>query len=329
MEALPETKAKAARAKDLERRQEEYREGREKLLPLARMLRASKDGVDYADGTDQAAGIHVDYFKGEDYKRWMGSEAHREKVARLYPWPGGLDPADVAACEKAVIEILIKYRFIRGAERELKEPRKKGKKLVKYPRKLLPKRVLTYEAEDEALYIWDFVEENKWFNVIAVAVVLGLVAAAATFPIWPLWTKKAIFYGSLALIALFVTVLCARLSVFLLLLATGYDVWLFPHLLNEEESLSKAFLTFYGVTKSKVDPVSRFSFAALLALGVAYVYTLSPDDLDNYKANVAKQTTSLFDFVDSFGPQGISDSSDSRGNQEKKDDRQWSPMDDL
>ena len=326
MEVLPETKAKAARAKDLERRQAEWREEREKLIPLARALRASKEGVDYADGTDQAAGCHVDYFKGEDYKRWMGSEAHREKVAKLYAFPGGLDVGDVDGCEKRVVELLLKYKFIRGAERELKEPRKKGKRLIKYPRKLLPKAVKSYVAEDDSFYIWEFVEENRWFNVMAVALVLGGVVAAATFPIWPLWTKKFLFYGSLGLLAIFFTILLVRLAVFLLLLPTGYDVWLMPNILNEEESLSKAFLTFWSVSKSKVDPVTRGSAAALLALSVVYVYTLSAEDLDNYKAAAAKQTTSLFDFVDSFGPAGISDS---HGKDKEKDNRKWSPMDEL
>jgi translocation protein SEC62 len=65
-----------------------------------------------------------------------------------------------------------------------------------------------------------------------ISIVVG-VLALVLFPVWPFSVKYAIWLISLYLLIILVGLLVFRLIIYLICVAAGFDVWIFPNLLGD------------------------------------------------------------------------------------------------
>jgi len=65
-----------------------------------------------------------------------------------------------------------------------------------------------------------------------ISIVVG-VLALVLFPVWPFSVKYAIWLISLYLLIILVGLLLFRLVIYLICVAAGFNVWIFPNLLGD------------------------------------------------------------------------------------------------
>ena len=110
--------------------------------------------------------------------------------------------------------------------------RKGSEDTRKHPKKLYDDRN-NEKWEDEKFYCINVKRSEKqtyFWLIVAVSVVL----LVCLFPIWPLELKLFIWWISLILLIFLTGIIVVRLVVYLLCYSFGYDIWIFPDLLNEK-----------------------------------------------------------------------------------------------
>jgi translocation protein SEC62 len=80
-----------------------------------------------------------------------------------------------------------------------------------------------------ASFKFDTTTSRKWMMVGLLLGVLLLVL----FPVWPYMLKYVIWLISLYLLVALVGLLVFRFCVYVLCVAAGFDVWIFPNLLGD------------------------------------------------------------------------------------------------
>jgi hypothetical protein len=123
-------------------------------------------------------------------------------------------------------------------------------------------------------YVWDH-EESRGKLIALLSVVVVVAIWICMFPVWPMWMKRGLHYVLVTLLAAIVIFLVLRMLVYGAVWLFGYEFWVLPNVLNEEEDMFKPVYTF---EKSQgVQMWHRAVAVALLGLFVYWVVTQPTD----------------------------------------------------
>lgn len=122
---------------------------------------------------------------------------------------------------------MLKMKIIHRVVRK-KEP--KGTDMIAHPDQS------KFVCDDPAaLYVFDLEEEfNKW-QYIGGGVLILLALAGTMFPLWPVWMKVGVWYLSVTLLVVLMSIIVLHFVINLAITPFGYgDYYLFPYLLHDD-----------------------------------------------------------------------------------------------
>ncbi|KAK9907282.1 hypothetical protein WJX75_000641 [Coccomyxa subellipsoidea] len=242
------------------------------LKQLADRLR-SKTGIE-----ERAAVLvdkRVDVFRGKDFAAYL-----RKHEELMQPFVSKATKVDQQVQDVAAM-MLRKGLFMK-TERMFKKPKPGKKRLVKWPKKLLP---LHNEKnfEEDHLYAWLFEKQVSPWSYFFSALALLTIMLCCMFPLAPHPVKLAAVYCSMTLIICILCTLTVRsllaLSSWVLL---GRSLWLFPHLLSDDKGIDEAFWPILELDPKPEEGKGshwtvRFGMGAALMLSIWALHAYAPD----------------------------------------------------
>lgn len=267
---------------------------------LADQLREKK-GVEYgtaklevADGESK----HVEFVRGKDLARHL--RASPEKMEGL------VQPIRPGRTVEDQIRDLVHFFMHKGlvmmADRKYKRPKPGKKRLVKFPRTLIP---CQDQCWDEGFfYVWQYERPTSLMYYIGTVALPIVVILACLFPLAPWWMRMAFVYTLMVILMVLLLVIVIRYMVFgLVWTLSGYSLWIFPNMMSEEVGVLDAFspvISFNGPPKGKSLWKERL-VAAIALGGVAYLLYSHTPDVDQLKDEAMKAHESLLDYLDMAG----------------------------
>ena len=126
------------------------------------------------------------------------------------------------------------------------------------------------------MYVWDHKESRTklWLLLgLLVAVSIGV----CLFPVWPMWMKRGLHYILVTFLAFVAVFLVIRGLIFGFMWLFGYELWVLPNVLSDDEDMFKPWVTF-----QKSDNVVMWHRGLALALLAvcAYWVVTQPTDFD-------------------------------------------------
>lgn len=251
--------------------------GVDTIKQFAEALR-SKGGIENRSGVLQ--GERFELFRGKDLVRWV--KANPEKCAAA----GGVKGGEGEELAKYLGQQLIRRRLALRVDRLNKKPLPGSKRMVKFPRKLvpLPPEQANAFAED-GFYVWLCeCPTSLWTYVWTALIPLG-VLGACLFPLAPNWAKVAVFYLSSGLLILILGLLLLRGTLAAVTwIVSGRTLWLLPNLLSEELPITQIFKPLLSVqhpaenaSKWSSHPLTRVAVGAALGGFLYVLYSHSPN----------------------------------------------------
>lgn len=246
-------------------------------MQFAEALR-SKGGVENRSAVLQ--GERFELFRGKDLLRWV--VANPSKCAAAGAGKGG-EGEELA---KHLGQQLIRRRLTTRVDRQNKKPLPGSKRLVKFPRKLIPlppEQANTFA--DDGFYIWLYERPTSIWTYVWTALIPLVVLGACLFPLAPNWAKIGVFYLSSGLLVLLLGALLLRsLLAAVTWIVSGRTVWLLPNLMSEELPVSQIFKPLIslerpaeGASKWANHPLTRLGVGAALGGLVYLLYSHSPN----------------------------------------------------
>eukprot|EP00210_Caulerpa_lentillifera_P009539 g9097.t1 len=238
----------------------------ERLKKLGDTLR-SRTGVDYATARFDLRheSVRVEFFRGKDFERYFLANP---KLLDEYVKKSG-NKTDEERIQDLGLRF-IKAGLITKAQRKFKKPKPGKKRLVKWPRTLLPiskKEVVTWERD--VFYVWGYQRPvSSWMYILSFFLVFGVIAGCL-LPIAPYIVKLTVFYISASLLFAIIGFLLIRTGAwFLVWLVTGCDFWILPNVMSDELPLKEAFTPIVSYTKGE-GIKSHFLLRLMSACGLA------------------------------------------------------------
>ncbi|KAG2446737.1 hypothetical protein HYH02_008298 [Chlamydomonas schloesseri] len=268
---------------------------------LADTLREKK-GVQWATAKLEAYdgdGTYVEYFRGKDFARYF--RANSEKLNLCVPPKPGKTVDDQIA---ELMVLFMKRKLVRKTDRKYKKPKPGKKRLVKFPRTLVPHPDANGFTEG-AFYMWTYDRPTSMWYYAATVALPFIVIAACLFPLAPWWVRMTLVYFLMAVLALLLGIIAVRYTLFAAVwIATGHSFWLFPNLMSDEVGVLDAFSPVMSYERPKKGSRSQLAarlLSLVLAAGVVYVlYTHSPD-AESLKAGAKEAHDSILDYLDVYG----------------------------
>lgn len=271
------------------------------IKALADSLREKK-GVQWGTAkleTPDGEGTYVEYFRGKDFARYF--RANPEKLNIHVPAKPGKTVDDQIA---ELMTLFMKRRLVRKTDRKYKKPKPGKKRLVKFPRTIVP-HPEGGSWDEAAFYFWTYDRPTSiWYYVGTVALPV-LVVACCLFPLAPWWFRMSLVYFLMALLTLLLGLIAVRYTLFgAVWIATGHSFWLFPNLMSDEVSVFDAFSPVVSYERPKKGSRTQIAARLLtlaLAGGVLYVlYTHTPD-AEKLAASAKEAHDSILDYLDVYG----------------------------
>ncbi len=128
-------------------------------------------------------------------------------------------------------------------------------------------------------YVW--VYAGSMAKTIALSVLLVVVLiAGCLFPVWPMWMRRGVSLVSMAVLVVMLGSLAIRFLVFAVCWLAGYDLWLFPNLLNDDAK--STFAPTYTFAKSSPGQgLYRVATVGVLLAMAYFIYT-QPSEFDRF-----------------------------------------------
>ncbi|CDR96991.1 Translocation protein Sec62, putative [Babesia bigemina] len=139
-----------------------------------------------------------------------------------------------------------------------------------FRRPMWPKRLIKTQKQrfdKVGFYIISYEGNQRWNYVMLTAMILGIFAVCM-FQTWPLALKLGMWYISVVLLTILISLLMIRLVLFVSLWFCGFDFWIFPNLLDEELGVFDSFKPLYNLTR-RTDTVYMLCCRVLCAIMVA------------------------------------------------------------
>ncbi|KAL7067354.1 putative translocation protein Sec62 [Cryptosporidium serpentis] len=211
-------------------------------LGFVKYLFSSKTGI-RTRGAIEVGRRAVDYFRGVEFVRWM----QRNAIVLKSTFPELMNKLDFNSLDdiRNFGTELIRKSFILKAEyKPVGTNVTKGMKQPKWPRRL---SVTANQVFDENFfYIIIFESHRAIYKILMVSILLSVVAIFM-FPAWPLAIKISVWYISVVLLSLMLSIFFIRLVAFALFWFFGFDIWILPNLFDEERGVIDSFRPLYSV----------------------------------------------------------------------------------
>eukprot|EP01023_Acetabularia_acetabulum_P000477 TRINITY_DN10188_c0_g1_i4.p1 TRINITY_DN10188_c0_g1~~TRINITY_DN10188_c0_g1_i4.p1 ORF type:complete len:313 (-),score=39.92 TRINITY_DN10188_c0_g1_i4:233-1171(-) len=245
----------------------------DKVRNLADSLR-QKGGVENRVAVVQQD--RLDYFRGKDFARYFRQKPEILGTLVEPPKPEKNRSVDDAIAD--LIRLLIRKQLIIRCDRRYKKPKPGKKRVVKFPRKLLPYSERDQDYDEESFYAWLYERPTPAWQYILSGVALLALVAVCFYPLAPIWLKIKVAEVSLYLLIFIFAVLIVRFVIFLgLWITTGNEFWILPDLLEDvppQKAVAKLY-SFKAPEEGKSTLITR-ALATALTVGVfwlLYVYT--------------------------------------------------------
>uniref|UniRef100_A0A7R9YZA1 Translocation protein SEC62 n=1 Tax=Chlamydomonas euryale TaxID=1486919 RepID=A0A7R9YZA1_9CHLO len=268
---------------------------------LADELRG-KDGVVYANAkleSPDGDGSYVEYIRGKDLARYL--RAKPEKMEKLVKAAG--QGRDVEDQIRDLVHFFIHRALLIKAERKHKKPKPGRTALVKYPRTLL---LCQDQSWDEShFYAWRYDRPTSLWYYVAVCLVPLLVVGACLFPLAPLAVRLGTVYVLAGIVTIILGVLLLRTVVHWVVWSlTGYELLLWPNLMDERVGLVDAFSPLVSLEPPPKEAKGQWKqrlLAGVVLAGVVWVLYAHHPDLDTIKDEAQKAHDNLADYLDLRG----------------------------
>ncbi|PNH11496.1 Translocation protein SEC62 [Tetrabaena socialis] len=267
------------------------------IKALADSLREKK-GVPWSSAKLEAHdgdGHHVEYFRGKDFARFFRSNP--DKLNQHVPAKLGKTTEDQIA---ELMMVFMRRKLVRKTDRKFKKPKPGKKRLVKFPRTLVPHQDGSGWTESAFYYYTYDRPTSIWYYVATVALPF-LVIAACLFPLAPWWVRMTLVYFLMAVLALLLGLIAVRYSLFgLVWIASGHSFWLFPNLMSDEVSVFDAFAPVMSYDKPKKGSRTQIAARVLtlaLAAGTVYMLYQNTPDAEQLAATAKEAHDSILDYL--------------------------------
>eukprot|EP01024_Parvocaulis_polyphysoides_P023600 TRINITY_DN2178_c0_g2_i1.p1 TRINITY_DN2178_c0_g2~~TRINITY_DN2178_c0_g2_i1.p1 ORF type:complete len:340 (+),score=47.00 TRINITY_DN2178_c0_g2_i1:45-1022(+) len=218
----------------------------------------------------------LDYFRGKDFARHFRKKPEILGTLVEPPKPEKNRTVDDAIAD--LIRLLIRKQLILACDRRYKKPKPGKKRVVKFPRKLVPYEQKGQDWNEENFYAWLYERPTPAWQYILSGVALLALVAVCFYPLAPIWLKIKVAEVSLYLLIFIFAILIIRFVVFLgLWITTGNEFWILPDLLEDvppQKAVAKLY-SFKAPEEGKSTLITR-ALATALTIGVfwlLYVYT--------------------------------------------------------
>lgn len=250
----------------------------------------------------------LELIRSKDFARWCRSNADKIKASGLLSEVVAED-SDIEAQIKALAELLIERRLLVNAQRKFLKPPPGQKRLIKFPRKVLP---VTGGAEkkfnEDGFMCWTYeCPTPTWVYVASALAAVGVVAVCL-FPVAPTGVKIGVMYVSTTLLAIIVSLLVVRgLIALTTYIVTGGAVWILPNALDDNLPFKDSLKPLVSVDrpdlKSRGDRLKHYLMRLLTLVGtgvLCYVLYLQTPGPDSLKKNVGRYRDDLFDYFNVY-----------------------------
>lgn len=125
-------------------------------------------------------------------------------------------------------------------------------------------------------YVWEYTESRaKLYTLLGALIFVSI--GICLFPVWPMWMKRGLHYILVTLLAVAIVFLIIRGLIFGAVWFFGYEFWILPNILSEDDELFKPLITF---KKAKGVKAWHRAVAVALVAMVAYWIITQPSDFD-------------------------------------------------
>ncbi|GIX60747.1 translocation protein Sec62, putative [Babesia caballi] len=184
----------------------------------------------------------VEYTRGDEIIKWV--QDNKATVAKLCPTvmkEMGISPDSDDLIN--VPSVLVDEGLIYRAQYHPLEGTLEKTATGSFRRPIWPKRLIKTQKQrfdSVGFFIISYEGNQRWNYLMLTAVLLGIFAICM-FQAWPLALKLGIWYISVVLLSIMVTLVVLRLVMFVFCWFCGYDFWLFPNLFDEELGVVDSF----------------------------------------------------------------------------------------
>lgn len=206
---------------------------------------------------------------------------------------------------KAAGNALLRHRYIYRSDRLNKTP-KPGKKLLKFPKKTVVHPV--QEFVEDGFYTWIYEKPRKFLNAILSIGLVVFTISCCLLPVAPNFVKIAVFYASLTMFSLLISLLIIRLVLFgSIWLILGKHFWLLPNVMSDELPVVEAFKPLYTMDKDAKKPDLLSRVVALVGAGLVFwaLYRTGPDG-SSVRQATQRAHDDLLEFFNLAAPKQLS-----------------------
>ncbi|KAK3286715.1 hypothetical protein CYMTET_5743, partial [Cymbomonas tetramitiformis] len=173
----------------------------------------------------------IDFFRAKDYMQYCKDTPNIFEHLPPNVLVKEKTPEDKA---EALLNNLLNSGFAFRCERAQKKPPPGKKKLLKWPKKVVPHPENKYE--EDAFYGWIFeAPGSKWVEGIGSILLVIFTIGCCLFPLSPHWLKLGVLYTCLTLLSLIFFIAVVRGIIFVIVwVVLGRHFWVLPNLFSDE-----------------------------------------------------------------------------------------------
>lgn len=191
-------------------------------------------------------------------------------------------------------------------QRKFLKPPPGQKKLIKFPKKVLPVPGPDgQEFDEEGFYCWTFDKPTPtWVYVVSALCAVGVILLCL-FPVAPSWIKIGVVYLLSGVLGVMIGSLVVRGFIALTsFIFTGNTVWILPNVLDDNIPVSQLFKPLISIEEPDIETpkalakhwLTRLAVAASVGAITYILYTRSPGQ-EAVKRNAFKYRDELFEFL--------------------------------
>ncbi|KAK4608418.1 hypothetical protein RGQ29_001997 [Quercus rubra] len=233
----------------------------------------------------------VEYFRGKDFVSFLRNHPELKDILES---DKNLEADDIA-------NALLRKNLLARCDRVVKTVRPGKKKLSTWPAHLeiFPDQIF---CEVDAFFAWTFVKRRPLWQTLLSFFWPVLTLAICLFPVYPHRCKILILYSCAGVLALILSLLLVRATVFgALYIVLGKRVWFFPNILAEEATLRELF-RFWPKKDEEERPkwTTRLFYAVVAVLVILLLRHHAPDEAA--RARYQKRVSNIIDDVLEWSP---------------------------